>query len=70
MRFTDIERNIIFASTDMRGVNKDRLDRNSAKKKRSHYRETGKGFGLWGSDGVYKNYLVSKRKIECTMIPS
>jgi hypothetical protein len=65
MRFTDVERNILFASTDMPGVNKDRLKRGTItqKMRSKHYSNSGKGFWLWGTNGVYKNDLVSKKTI-------
>ncbi len=65
MRFTDVERNILFASTDMLGLNKSRLEpkKNKGKMRLKHYSDSGKGFWLWGTNGVYKNELVSERKI-------
>lgn len=69
MRFTDVERNIMFASTDMQGLTKDRLnhgDINTREIRKKHYSNSGKGFWLWGTNGVYENNLVSKRKVVIT----
>lgn len=66
MRFTDVERNIIVASTDMPGLTKDRLERKNSEvvETKPHYSASGKGFWLWGSKGVYKDKLISKRTIQ------
>ena len=65
MRFTDVERNIMFASTDLPGLNKDSLlsttgARPSQVRSNPHYSKTGKGFWLWGTQNVYTDSFVSK----------
>ena len=68
MRFTDVERNIMFASTDLPGLNKDSLlpttgARPSQIRSNPHYSKTGKGFWLWGTQNVYTDSFVSKASI-------
>lgn len=64
MRFTDVERNILFASTDMQGLTKQSLEpgRIKDKENQEHYSKTYSHW-LWGTKGVYKNNLVSKMNI-------
>jgi len=67
MRFTDVERNIMFASTDLPGLNKDRLHPTGARPSQvrtiPHYSKTGKGFWLWGTRNVYTDSFVSTASI-------
>jgi hypothetical protein len=66
MRFTDIERGIIFASTDMEGLSKDRVrlpSDHSHLKSKPHYSSSGKGFWLWGTKGVYRDKMISTRNV-------
>jgi hypothetical protein len=66
MRFTDVERGLVLASTDMEGLSKDRLrspSDHSYLKIKPHYSSSGKGFSLWGTKGVYRDNMVSTRKI-------
>eukprot|EP00557_Chaetoceros_sp_GSL56_P006199 CAMPEP_0176495442 /NCGR_PEP_ID=MMETSP0200_2-20121128/10653_1 /TAXON_ID=947934 /ORGANISM="Chaetoceros sp., Strain GSL56" /LENGTH=797 /DNA_ID=CAMNT_0017893309 /DNA_START=72 /DNA_END=2465 /DNA_ORIENTATION=- len=67
MRFTDIERGIIFASTDMDGLSKQRIRSPSDHtyvKSKPHYSSSGKGFWLWGSRDVYRDNMVSTKKVK------
>jgi len=68
MRFTDVERSIMFASTDMPGLSKDKLLPTGAKssqvlRTKPHYSTYGKGFWLWGTQSIYTNNFVSRTSI-------
>lgn len=66
MRFTDVERSIILASTDMESMSKDRIVSSATDQHqplKQHYSSSGKGFGLWGTRGVYRDGIISKKKI-------
>jgi len=73
-RFSDPERNIIFASTDMPGLSKAPLvydkqggTRNSKKKKKKllpHYSVTNHGDALWGTHDAYADNLASLERVQ------
>ena len=66
MRFTDIERNIVFGSTEIEGLSKDRIKAPSNKSNltmKPHYSSSGKGFWLWGTKDVYRDNMVSTLKL-------
>ncbi|KAL7500322.1 hypothetical protein ACHAWT_010488 [Skeletonema menzelii] len=72
-RFSDPERNILFASTDMPGLSKTPLvyenqggTRNIKKKKKKllpHYSVTNDGDALWGTHDVYADNLASSERV-------
>ena len=66
MRFTDVERNILVASTDMPGLSKLPLSTSGSIRKsqgRKHYSLAGKGSWLWGTRDIYNNMNVSNEYI-------
>ena len=74
-RFSDPERNIFFASTDMPGLGKAPLVykeggggsiRSIKKKKkvRPHYSTCSHGDALWGTHDVYADNLVSPERVK------
>lgn len=75
MRFSDPDRNVIVASTNFEGLEKSArhiVHPSEAEKKRQeerktevhiHYSKATKGSFVWGSDGIYRDKLVSKFRI-------
>ena len=76
MRFSDPERNVIVASTNLEGLEKSArniANPTKAEKRRQqerkteaheHYSKATKGTFVWGSEGIYKDKLVSKFRIK------
>jgi hypothetical protein len=73
-RFSDPERNIFFASTDLPGLSKapvvyeDRGGMRRSKKKKKkllpHYSVTNDGEALWGTHDVYADDLASPDRVK------
>ena len=77
-RFSDPERNIVFASTDMPGLSKAPLvyenrggTRNIKKKEKKllpHYSVTNQGDALWGTHDVYADNLASAERVRINVL--
>jgi hypothetical protein len=75
-RFSDPDRNLIVGSTNLNGLEKTAREvsnptdaerkRQGARSKRehSHYSDAAKGTDVWGTEGIYKDKLVSKLRIK------
>jgi hypothetical protein len=75
-RFSDPDRNLIVGSTNLNGLDKTAREVSNptdAEKKRqhvrskqehSHYSDAAKGTDIWGSEGIYKDKLVTKLRIK------
>lgn len=66
MRFTDVERNILVASTDMPGLSKLPLSTSGSIRKsqgRKHYSLAAMGSWLWGTRDIYNNMNVSNEYV-------
>lgn len=78
-RFSDPERNIIVASTELGGLEKSprdianpsRAERQHQKERdnhlHGHYSKAGHGSLVWGSQGIYKDQLVSNIQVHFTV---
>jgi predicted metallopeptidase len=64
-RFSDVERNLIVASTDMTGLlKKSFVDAPGQKLIRSHYSQTEFLSDIYGTNGVYADTLASSEDIK------
>jgi hypothetical protein len=76
-RFTDIDRNLLVASTDLPGISKTPLQTIESTMNRrlrpavedgpESYRGTGQS-QVWGSDGVYKDNMVNNEIIRLELL--
>ena len=63
-RFSDVDRNIIVASTDFKGATKTPiLQKTEGLKKRAHYSDSGDGVDVYGSAYVYVDNMVSNEEV-------
>ena len=63
-RFTDVDRNLIVASTDMIDLTTSPLENQQASlRKPAHYSETEAVDDVFGSKGVYVDNLVTKEEV-------
>jgi hypothetical protein len=73
MRFTDVERNILVASTDMPGLSKKPLSPKGyfrTPETKAHYSKAvkgWKGFHIWGTNDVYIDSLVSNELVKINL---
>lgn len=75
LRLSDIERNIIVASTDLPSLSKSPKmedeenlytgleQKNLRQREKMHYSETGRGYWVWGMRMVYRFWMVPNEDI-------
>lgn len=64
-RFSDIDRNIIVASTNMPDVEKSAMLVSSGSSvQRNHYSKSETGVDVYGSDNVYIDKVVTNEKVQ------
>jgi len=66
-RFSDSERNILLASTDLQGLTKTPLryegEKPSHEKPKPHYSKSTQGHQIWGAQGVYSDDMATNEEI-------
>ena len=63
-RFSDVDRNLIVASTDMPSLSKGSFDKQTInRKKHAHYSKTEYASDVYGENGVYVDRLVTNEEV-------